>query len=97
MSDIKSKGGATIEKGDTVSTPVSSLLVNPITYQILTVLQYRGGKHEGKVEQIVTDDKEAQNLGAKGTNHAPAVVFTDQNNKKVAHKPGTVTDLDKES
>ncbi|KAI1619075.1 hypothetical protein LTR10_019807 [Elasticomyces elasticus] len=79
MSDIKSKGGATIEEGDTVSTP------------------YRGGKHEGKVEQIVTDDKEAQNLGAKGTNHAPAVVFTDQNNKKVAHKPGTVTDLDKES
>jgi len=24
MSDIKSKGGATIEEGDTVSTPVSS-------------------------------------------------------------------------
>ncbi|KAK5258652.1 hypothetical protein LTR67_002837 [Exophiala xenobiotica] len=70
MSDIKSKGGATIEKGDTVNTPV---------------------------EQIVTDDNEAQNLGVKGTKHAPAVVFTDQNNKKVAHKPGTVTDLDKES
>ncbi|KIW55895.1 hypothetical protein PV05_04603 [Exophiala xenobiotica] len=79
MSDVKSKGGATIEKGDTVSTP------------------YRGGKHEGQVEQIVTDDNEAQNLGVKGTKHAPAVVFTDQNNKKVAHKPGTVTDLDKES
>ncbi|KAK6383838.1 hypothetical protein LTS17_003130 [Exophiala oligosperma] len=69
MSEVKSKGGATIEKGDTVSTPV---------------------------EQIITDDNEAQHTGAKGTNHAPAVVFTDQNNKKVAHKPGTVTDLDKE-
>lgn len=45
----------------------------------------------------MTDDNEAQNLGVKGTKHAPAVVFTDQNNKKVAHKPGTVTDLDKES
>jgi len=79
MPDIKSKGGATIEEGDTVNTP------------------YRGGKHEGKVEQIVTDEDQARNLDAKGTNHAPAVVFTDQNNKKVAHKPGTVTDLDKES
>jgi len=116
MSDIKSKGGATIEEGDTVSTPVGCHDIHSVVYQILTALQYRGGKHEGKVsinkstrplvicwlvgyqvEQIVTDDKEAQNLGAKGTNHAPAVVFTDQNNKKVAHKPGTVTDLDKES
>ncbi|KIW19906.1 hypothetical protein PV08_00481 [Exophiala spinifera] len=78
MSEVKSKGGATIDKGDTVSTP------------------YRGGKHEGQVEQIITDDHEAHNTGAKGTNHAPAVVFTDQNNKKVAHKPGTLTDLDKE-
>ncbi|EXJ90507.1 hypothetical protein A1O1_03610 [Capronia coronata CBS 617.96] len=78
MSDLKSKGGATIENGDTVSTP------------------YRGGKREGKVEQLVTDEEQARNLNAKGASHAPAVVFTDQNNKKVAHKPETVTDLDKE-
>ncbi|EXJ80963.1 hypothetical protein A1O3_07251 [Capronia epimyces CBS 606.96] len=78
MSDLKSKGGATIEQGDTVSTP------------------YRGGKHEGKVEQIVTDEDQARSLDAKGARHAPAVVYTDQNNKKVAHKPNTVTDLDKE-
>lgn len=50
-----------------------------------------------QVEQIVTDEDEARNLDAKGASHAPAVVFTDQNNKKVAHKPGTLTDLDKES
>ncbi|KEF63727.1 uncharacterized protein A1O9_01705 [Exophiala aquamarina CBS 119918] len=75
--DVKSKGGATIEKGDTVETP------------------YRGGTHTGKVEQIITDEDEARNLDAKGASHAPAVVFTDQNNKKVAHKPGTLSDLDK--
>jgi len=78
MPDVKSKGGATIEKGDTVNTP------------------YRGGKHEGQVEQIITDEQEARELDAKGARHAPAVVFHDQNNKKVAHKPETVTDLDKE-
>ncbi|ETI27533.1 hypothetical protein G647_09724 [Cladophialophora carrionii CBS 160.54] len=79
MSELKSKGGATIEKGDTVSTP------------------YRGGKHEGEVEQIITSEKQAKQLeNAKGAGHAPAVVFTDQNNKKVAHKPNTVTNLDKE-
>ncbi|KAL2429960.1 hypothetical protein ABEF95_013528 [Exophiala dermatitidis] len=76
--DVKSKGGVTIEKGDTVRAP------------------YRGGKHEGQVEQIVTDEKQARNLDAKGASHAPAVVFHDQNNKKVAHKPETVTDVDKE-
>ncbi|EXJ68984.1 uncharacterized protein A1O5_07919 [Cladophialophora psammophila CBS 110553] len=81
MSDIKSKGGAPIEDGDTVRTP------------------YRGGKHEGQVEQIVTSEKQAKEAldGVKGAGHAPTVVFTDQNNKKVAHKPGAVTDLDKES
>ncbi|OQU95389.1 hypothetical protein CLAIMM_01606 [Cladophialophora immunda] len=80
MSDIKSKGGAPIEEGDTVSTP------------------YRGGKHEGQVEQIITSDEQAGEAlqGVKGAGRAPAVVFTDQNRKKVAHKPGTVTDLDKE-
>jgi len=79
MSDIKSKGGAPIEQGDTVSTP------------------YRGGKHEGKVEQIVTSEEQAGQLeDAKGAGHAPAVIFTDQNNKKVAHKPTTLTNLDRE-
>ena len=37
------------------------------------------------------------NIGEhKGAKHAPAVVFYDQNGKKVAHKPGTLNDLDKE-
>ena len=51
-----------------------------------------------QVEQIITDPEEARNTGAKGAkNPDPAVVvFTDQNGKKVAHKPQTLTDLDKE-
>jgi hypothetical protein len=50
-----------------------------------------------QVEAIVTNERQAKQLeGAKGAGHAPAVVFTDQNNKKVAHKPTTVTNLDKE-
>lgn len=79
MSDLKSKGGASIKEGDTVSTP------------------YRGGKHEGEVEQIITDESQAKQLeDVKGAGHAPAVVFTDQNNKKVAHKPNTLSNLDEE-
>ncbi|OAP60012.1 hypothetical protein AYL99_05014 [Fonsecaea erecta] len=73
MSDLKSKGGATIEEGDTVSTPVEKIITS-------------------------SDAQDAQKelQTAKGAGHPPAVVFTDQNGKKVAHKPGTVTDLDKE-
>ncbi|OCT51092.1 hypothetical protein CLCR_09287 [Cladophialophora carrionii] len=93
MSELKSKGGATIEKGDTVSTPVSiPSSLRKVGRCLLE--QYRGGKHEG---EIITSEKQAKQLeNAKGAGHAPAVVFTDQNNKKVAHKPNTVTNLDKE-
>jgi Hypervirulence associated proteins TUDOR domain len=49
-----------------------------------------------KVEELVTDDARAKEIDAKGAKSAPAVVFTDQNQKKVAHKPGTLSDLDKE-
>ena len=50
-----------------------------------------------KVEQIITSEEEMANIGEhKGAKHAPAVVFHDQNGKKVAHKPGTLNDLDKE-
>ncbi|KAL0243817.1 hypothetical protein I308_105079 [Cryptococcus tetragattii IND107] len=48
---------------------------------------YRGGKHEGQVADIVTTKEEADEKG---------VLFTDQNKKDVAHKPGTLTDLDKQ-
>ncbi len=44
----------------------------------------------------MTDDARAKEIDAKGAKSAPAVVFTDQNQKKVAHKPGTLTNLDKE-
>ena len=39
-----------------------------------------------QVEKVVTDEEEARNLDAKGASHAPAVLFTDQNNKKVCFK-----------
>ncbi|ETN41752.1 uncharacterized protein HMPREF1541_03689 [Cyphellophora europaea CBS 101466] len=56
----------------------------------------RGGKHEGQVEELVTDDTRAKEIDAKGAKSAPAVVFTDQNQKKVAHKPNSLSNLDKE-
>ncbi|KIX02329.1 uncharacterized protein Z518_08270 [Rhinocladiella mackenziei CBS 650.93] len=69
---------------------------SPIEEGDTVATPYRGGKHEGKVEQIITDEEEARKLDAKGASHAPAVVFTDQNDKKVVHKPETVRDVDKE-
>lgn len=54
---------------------------------------YRGGKHEGQVADIVTTKEEA---AEKGVKNPPKVLFTDQNNKDVAHNPGTLTDLDKQ-
>ena len=45
---------------------------------------------------MITDEDEAANTGAKGAKNPPVVLFTDQNDKKVAHKPGTLNDLDKE-
>ena len=78
--EVKSKGGAPIEEGDTVFTKI------------------RGGKHEGQVEKVITDAEEARTTlaDAKGAKGAPAVLFHDQNDRKVAHKPGTLNDLDKE-
>ena len=51
-----------------------------------------------QVEQLISDDRQAKKelSDAKGAKSAPAVVFTDQNNNKVAHKPGTLNNLDKE-
>jgi hypothetical protein len=50
-----------------------------------------------QVERIITSEEEMENIGEhKGMKHAPAVVFHDQNGKMVAHKPGTLNDLDKE-
>ncbi|KAJ9664539.1 hypothetical protein H2198_000190 [Neophaeococcomyces mojaviensis] len=76
--EVKSKGGAPIEEGDTVVTA------------------YRGGKHEFEVDKIITDADEAKAEGAKGAYKPPVVVGVDQNDKKVSHKPETVTNLSKE-
>ncbi|KAJ9606927.1 hypothetical protein H2200_008938 [Cladophialophora chaetospira] len=111
MSEIKSKGGAPIEKGDTVSTPILTATVPRRKArrrgEKLVVFVGSPVRDSGasliplfvlnQVEEIVASEDEAQKLeNAKGAGHAPAVVFTDQNNKKVAHKPTTVTNLDKE-
>jgi len=49
-----------------------------------------------QVDKIITDEKEARAEGAKGAVKPPVVVGVDQNEKKVSHKPGTVTDVSKE-
>ena len=47
---------------------------------------------------MVEDNKQAEKEleDTKGKSSAPAVVFTDQNGKKVAHNPGTLRDESKE-
>lgn len=62
--------------------------------QVVTPI--RGGKHEFEVEKIITDEDEACAEGAKGAFKPPVVVGIDQNDNKVSHKPGTVTNLSKE-
>ncbi|CAG5182147.1 uncharacterized protein ALTATR162_LOCUS10015 [Alternaria atra] len=52
----------------------------------------RGGRHEGDVNKIVTDQEEAD---AEGVKHPPKVLFTDQKGKDVAHNPGTLDVTDK--
>ncbi|KAI9667746.1 MAG: hypothetical protein M1821_000563 [Bathelium mastoideum] len=47
----------------------------------------RGGRHEGDVDKIVTDDKEAAEEGVK---NPPKILFEDQKGKRVAHNPGTL-------
>lgn len=49
-----------------------------------------------QVDKIITDEDEARAEGAKGAVKPPVVVGIDQNNKKVSHKPETVTNMSKE-
>ncbi|KAB2108848.1 hypothetical protein AG0111_0g3344 [Alternaria gaisen] len=52
----------------------------------------RGGRHEGNVNKIVTDQEEAD---AEDVKHPPKVLFTDQKGKDVAHNPGTLDVTDR--
>ncbi|KAJ9642324.1 hypothetical protein H2199_004704 [Coniosporium tulheliwenetii] len=54
--------------------------------------KYRGGRHEGDVEKIVTTKEEAEEEGVK---NPPKVLFTDQRGKAVAHNPETLNKLSK--
>ncbi|PKS12620.1 hypothetical protein jhhlp_000828 [Lomentospora prolificans] len=48
---------------------------------------YRGGKHEGKVDKVITTRDEAEQEGVK---NPPKVLFTDQHGHHVNHNPGTL-------
>jgi len=52
------------------------------------VTKIRGGKREGEVDKIVTDEQEAQKEGVK---NPPKVLFKDQHGHDVAHNPETLT------
>ncbi|CAI6101480.1 unnamed protein product [Clonostachys chloroleuca] len=47
----------------------------------------RGGAHKGTVENIITDDKDAEQHNVK---NPPKVIYTDQHGHKVAHNPETL-------
>ncbi|KAJ5432372.1 uncharacterized protein N7458_011528 [Penicillium daleae] len=47
----------------------------------------RGGSHEGKVQEIVTDEQRAEERSVK---HPPKVSLHNKDGKVVAHNPGTL-------
>ncbi|KAJ5197714.1 uncharacterized protein N7498_006831 [Penicillium cinerascens] len=47
----------------------------------------RGGTHEGKVEEIVTDGERAEETSVK---HPPKVLLHNKDGKTRAHNPGTL-------
>ncbi|RYP10357.1 hypothetical protein DL764_000691 [Monosporascus ibericus] len=49
--------------------------------------RYRGGRHEGEVEKVVTTGAEAKEEGVK---NPPKVLFQDQHGHNVSHNPGTL-------
>ncbi|KAJ9134770.1 hypothetical protein NKR23_g9951 [Pleurostoma richardsiae] len=49
--------------------------------------KFRGGRHEGVVDKIVTTQEEAKEADVK---NPPKVLFTDQHGHHVSHNPGTL-------
>ncbi|KAJ5826837.1 hypothetical protein N7447_003600 [Penicillium robsamsonii] len=47
----------------------------------------RGGTHEGPVEEIITDQQRAAEVGVK---NPPKIRFQNKDGKMVAHNPGTL-------
>ncbi|KAJ5673759.1 hypothetical protein N7462_009198 [Penicillium macrosclerotiorum] len=60
---------------------------NPIHKADYVFTRIRGGSHEGKVEEIITDDNRAAELSLK---HPPKILFQNKDGKKVAHNPGAL-------
>ncbi|CAI7591879.1 unnamed protein product [Penicillium discolor] len=47
----------------------------------------RGGTHEGRVEEVITDLQRAEEVGVK---NPPKIRFENKDGKMVAHNPGTL-------
>ena len=88
---ILDKHGHEISVGDTVYCP------------------FRGGKHEGKVEALITPSSNhsssihtapgdsAAREEAEKTINPPKVLFHDQKGRRKEHRPGALSDLNKDS
>lgn len=81
---------------------------HPISVGDTVYCPFRGGKHEGKVEAIITGSSshrdietrkgdEAAKKGAEKTINPPKVLFHDQKGRRKEHRPGALSDLDKDT
>ncbi|KAJ6127695.1 hypothetical protein N7471_008912 [Penicillium samsonianum] len=59
-------------------------LLNPGDY---VGTRIRGGTHEGHVEEMITDQQRAEEVGVK---NPPKVRFENKDGKMVAHNPDTL-------
>ncbi|KAJ5688280.1 hypothetical protein N7536_010899 [Penicillium majusculum] len=59
-------------------------VINPGDY---VGTKIRGGMHEGHVEEIIMDQKRAEEVAVK---NPPKVRFKNKNGKMVAHNPSTL-------
>ncbi|KAJ5425913.1 hypothetical protein N7465_000983 [Penicillium sp. CMV-2018d] len=60
---------------------------NVIDYGDYVSTKIRGGTHEGRVEEVITDPQRAEEVGVK---NPPKIRFENKDGKMVAHNPGTL-------
>ena len=81
---------------------------HPISVGDTVYCPFRGGKHEGKVEAIITGSSSHQDIEtrkgdeaakkeAEKTINPPKVLFHDQKGRRKEHRPGALSDLDKDT
>ncbi|KAG9003637.1 hypothetical protein FRB94_003026 [Tulasnella sp. JGI-2019a] len=76
-----------------MSSQVTEKQGNTISEGDTVFTKFRGGKREGEVDKIVMTHEEAKEENVK---NPPKVLFEDQHGHRVAHNPGTLTNLSKE-